>query len=107
MYLFMVLHHSPAVVLVIHAARLDKVGDEALQGLFPTEDRSQLGSGEVERGMRGGCRGVSTDDGGYGEVGEVEVRDEEVWHAKLKCEAHHGQQVRGMACTKRGEAIAG
>ena len=42
--------------------------------------------------MHGGCRGISADDGGYGEAGEVEVgRDKEVQHAKLKHEAHHGR----------------
>ena len=58
--------------------------------------------------MHGGCGGVSADDGGYGEAGEVEVRrDKEVQRAKLRCEAHRGERVRGMACMKCGEVIAG
>ena len=57
--------------------------------------------------MRGGCGGVSADDGGYGEVGEVEVRKDAMQRAELKHEAHRSERVRGMACMKRGKAIAG
>ena len=57
--------------------------------------------------MRGGCGGVSTDDGGYGEAGEVEVHKDAMRRTELKREAHRSEQVRGMACTKRGKAIAG
>ena len=71
------------MVLVIHTHHLDKVSNKSLQGLFPTEDRSRLGDGEVECGMDGGCGGVSADDGRYGEVGEVKVQDEEVWCTEL------------------------
>ena len=106
-----ILHLDIAVLWHRHTdlnTHLDKVSNEALQGFFPTEDRSCLGGGEVECGMCRGCGDVSTDDRGYGEVGKVEVcRDEEVQHTELKCEAHCGEQVRGMTCTKHGEAITG
>ena len=45
--------------------------------------------------MRRGCEGVSTDDGRYGEVGEVKVRGTK--RCGVLSEVHHGKRVRGMA----------
>ena len=57
--------------------------------------------------MHRGCGHVSTDDGRYGEAGKVKVcRDEEVRYTELKHRAHHGEWMRGMACTKHDEVIA-